>query len=743
MAYERQQQILAPGGLNLLVSGDLINANDSIALKNFRSDGSGVLRTRLTTTGIGVTHVGYIHTIYRNANYRWFGVGTDLYRSTTIVSVSGGGALGFDGKPLSMVTLLDRLFVMNRSRQGFVKDVAGTPTMFSWLPAVPAAFGAPSAQAGGALVDDVTYTYAVTYANPTDGWETNPSGQQTFTPVGGSGNNTARVSVPATGDARVTHWNVYRIGNTLASPYRVNDQPILIGTTTFDDTGEFPYDDTSVVQLGLFMPTDNDAPPAARWIIGPYYGRLIAGGSAAYPNRIWWTPANQPWYWPATNYADLGDAADETVAATQHSGHLRIYLKRSIWRLRGDPENGGVLERTNAEIGLIGPKAIDTAGSTDYFQGQEGIYQNDGDRVKKFSHKLDPLFRAELTAQAGSDSSLLRLNGDEQYREKACMAVKNSRLYYCYHTSAVGAYSAATLPNQILVCNLDTGDWASEWAPGPTPPAAYSALHYEGQYFELLGAGPLGVVYAMEYPLPESGSLTISHGWISGWMQPGPRERQTRWADAVIEHSCARSKATDRNLTVKLRLNNTDVADLALGSLQVASTGTGDGRVTTVIPIGTSGRGVHSRNAAVLVEGDCEHEVGIYSCTLHFYIEPRDAKTFDSANTDCGSGEVKTFDLLDLSIYNRGTVTWDVQTDLPGSVIASRQTGTFTSRSDRTPVPLPLADVAGRLVRVYLTSAEIFWLYSARLRYRVAGLYLSAADSNRSWDSGNVVLRVR
>jgi hypothetical protein len=721
--FESKQQILAPGGLNLLT--DIIDGRDSIGMKNFRTDGSGVLRTRMSNSYISTNIGKLVNMIFRSKNTRFYGTyAGDLYAGGSSI------ATGYDGDPLFLVAQNGVVFVMNRAYQRQVIDPEGTPVSLVWLPDPPAAPGwSVTGTAGGFLVDNVTYSYYVTFVQ-SDGTESNPSAVKTLVPS--AGNNTAHISITnASTSALTVGANIYRVGNTLEDVYRVNHTPLsfTLGAATYDDDGWGTNSDLEVTRFGIPMEDDHDAVPAARVLAGPYYGRMLAASSAAHPNRIWWTPVNKPFYWPQDNYVDLGESSDEIFNITLHTGQARIYMKRAVWRLRGDPDSG-VAERTNADVGLIGSKAIASAGPRDYFQGMEGIYANDGDTVKKFSTKLDPLFRETLPMPAGRDLDLQVLDGTEAKRMLNCLAVKNGRLFFSY----VAKVSALGVPNQMVVCNLESGDWSAENAPSASQPAAYTALTYEGQASELLGAAPDGKIYALEYPLPET--TVIAHRWVSGWTQPGPRERVSRFADLVVEHGCKTSASANRSLTVKLLQNYGDVTPFAAGSIPVAETASGGTtRRVSVFPLGSDGSGIHARSAAVLIEGDSEQEVSLYSATLHYRVEPRDALTWTSGAVSLGDPRVKTIDLIDLVIWNRGTVTWELWTDLPGNVMTMRTTGTFAAVTDRTPITLAIdPGFDGRLVELRLksTGTNIFWLYSAQLRYTAINYYLS--DSNKSLD---------
>ena len=709
--YQRHEQRMLAGSLNLSAPCDLIPDSDSIALQNFRVEPSGALRPRLAASSIGVNLTGWIHTIYRSGNDRWFVSDGTLYKGTTAIET------GFDGNPMNLVTEAGSLWVMNRGKQGRVDNPSTSPVFRTWLPDAPATLAAITPVAGGSLSVNDTYRYWVTFLTA-DGQETNPSPDVSFSPT--SANRTAQLARPTSTDVRITSggfWCVYRMGDTVEDAYRV--AKVAYATTTFDDTGDGDYSDLEITRLGIVMEQNHGAPPAASILVGPHYGRLFAASSAAYPNRVWYTPVNKPWMWDPDAWFDCGDAGDEIVMMSEHRGSLRIYKKRSVWRLRGDPKNG-VVERTSASFGLIGMKAIATEGAIDYIQGQEGIYACDGDRDVRLSAKLDPLFRTGLAMPTGKDPDLQALHDSETLRAKNCLAVRNGRLYFSYCN-----VSAGSIPNQVITCDLATGNWAHAQAPSPTQPAGWTALYDEGQYSELLGAGPLGVIYALEQALPETNAFQLR--WTSGFRDQGVRERKKRYADLVIEHGIRRSAPANRDLTVKVKLDSGETADVSAGTLSVATTAaSGATRETAVIPFGTSNRGVHARNLAVLLEGTCESDIAVYSVTLHYYVEPRDARTFDTGTINCGDPRVKTFDLLELDILSNDTVTWDVLTDLPGS-LASRQTSTFAATTTRLPVGIPLNGFDGRIAQLQLTSPGVFWLYGARLRYRVTSVYLEGA----------------
>lgn len=736
MAYVPQKDVVLTGSLNLLPPGNLIPKEDALVLKNWRVDQAGALRSRQGSSLLA-TIPGYVHSLYRRENTRYFGSDGNLYRKAgagdpTIYSTA---ATGFDGKPLGFAASDGYLWVMNRGNQG--RD-NGTDFL-SWLPDPPASLATPTLVAGGELVVGVTYTYYVTFLTA-DGHETNPA--EAPVTIAAAGTQTARIARPASSDARITSggfWNIYRTGNTLPDAYRINTAPISYGTTTFDDTGSGAQSDEEVARLGIALEVDHDAPPDASGLAGPYYGRLIAFSSALHPNWIWWTAANRPYMFPADNHAPVGEDGEEILAITQHGRQLRIYKTRSIWRALGDPgDPGSVLEMTNEDIGLIGSEAICSQGDIDYFQAGEGVYAGNGDIVRKISPQLDPLFRGE-SVHVGDGIEHKPLHADPAYRAAAALEIKNGRLYYSYPD--ITAVSARN--NSTLVYDLASGRWYSD-------SRAFHALFYEGQNSELVCAPanfPAGGVYALESGDRSNESHNVSLGYQSGYRDQGTRDRQKTYADLVIEHSVQRGAAANYDLTVKGILD--DGLDFeAIGSIGVATTGAGDNRARSIFQI-NGDEGLMARNLAVRIEGDCPLDVTIYSIELHYYLEARDAKTFDSDEGDFGYPGVKDLDTLQLDIDAPGAFTFDILTDLPGGAMTSRYTATVPLTAGREMVEIPLTvdgagasqDISGKLIRLLLSTETSFRVYGVRFRYRPLGLYRDGANGE-VWETQDIGLGI-
>jgi hypothetical protein len=251
----------------------------------------------------------------------------------------------------------------------------------------------------------------------------------------------------------VIGYRVYRVGGLLAVPYQIlgwaadgkpienwAEAPWDRNETVFSDSGAV-YDDLGndvtpdapyIIERGQMLEDDHDPPPAAA-VMAPdaYFNRLVVGCSLENPNRIWWTPSDEPWYFSGSSsddgdWLDVGELNEEIVALSPKPRMLIVYKEHSIWRVTGDLASG-VLEQTNARTGLIGRKAWASRGLVDYIQGDEGIYVFDGDSATKMSEKVDPIFKGFYSGKIEQTRPINRAR-----RSQAVMAVRSDRLYFSY-----------------------------------------------------------------------------------------------------------------------------------------------------------------------------------------------------------------------------------------------------------------------------------------------------------------------
>jgi hypothetical protein len=548
--------------------------------------------------------------------------------------------------------------------------------------------------------------YYTTYVND-QGHESNSSpasAKKAFNRTGAS-----LTSLTASADAQVTGKHIYRTGGTLGAVYRVTSTPVANATTTYTDTST----DDDLRRLGIQMETDNDAPPAAQVLIGPYFGRLIAAQTAGNKNRFFWTKQNKPYSFPgaalsAGNWADIGDTNEKIVAATLRTQMIRFYKENTIWYLIGDPDDvSGNVELSGAKIGLIGKNAVCAGpGFIDYFQGLEGIYEFNGTSTRKISQKLDPIFKGQTVTLA---SGVTAPTISSSNRDKSALEYVNGRLYYSY------AETGQSTPNVTLVYDADTGNWTKD-------SRGFGVINYEGQNGSLLAGTADGKVLVLESGNDDAGSsFTVTYQ--SKYFDDGAPDTEKTFEDLTLEIDTG-----GQTLTVVAYTNN--------GTSNAIGTVNTSGRTRVVLQM-NSGTGIQARNVSIQISGAISSPVVVYAATLNFYFEARQAKSFDSDESDLGTHKMKFVREAMLDLENSATVTLTLRTDQPGEAMATRQAPTIAAGTTRRMAHVVFnADYLGYLIRVLL-SATSFRLYGLRLLIQIIGTYLLGGN-NEFWLSDSI-----
>jgi hypothetical protein len=542
--------------------------------------------------------------------------------------------------------------------------------------------------------EDVQYFY--TYVNDS-GHESNPSPASPKIAFNRTGASLSDLT--ASTDPQVTGKNIYRTGGTLGAVYRVNSTPLANATTTYTDTAS----DDDIRRLGFQMKTDNDAPPAAQVLVGPYFGRLIAARSSDHKNRFWWTEQNEPYKFPGAAkdkgfFADAGDTDEIIVQIIMRPRMLTIYKENTIWRVIGDPgDTDGQQEITRATLGAIGQNAVCMAGEVDYFQGKEGVFSFNGDTAREISQKIRPIFKGD-TVTLSSGVTVAPVSSSA--RDKSVLGFINGRLYFSY------AEEGQSNPNVTLVYEAETGDWYRD-------SRGFTSINYEGQNGSLLGGTSGGDVLTLETGSTDAGSA-IAVNYQSKYYDFGAPDSDKTHEDFTIEIDSAGA-----TLTVTAFLNN-GATSVALGTVS------GSGRTRSVLQF-NSGLGTKARNISIRVTGSVSSPITIYKATLNYYFEARQAKSFDTDEVPLGEGKMALVREIQLDLDNAAQVTLTVQSDQPGEAMATRQQPTIAlSTTRRMAHTVFSSDYRGFLHRFILSGTD-FRLYGARAFVKVIGTYLLGA----------------
>lgn len=708
--YEKQNDHVLFGGLNLLPPGDLTGPPQALELDNFRPWGEGSIRSRqgrgvdLATVG-GASITSIIKSETLTATW-WVGGGG------TLAGVGGGVSfLGFGtAEPIFMVSYQGFIWATTRAKQA---KITGTSEA-RWCPAAPVGTTVERVSGGGPLKPGVTYTYYVTFVtaagHESDGQSVKFVPKDLSNPADPeAGTQIVRLHLPTSTDPQVTGVNVYRLGNTLNAAYLMTPDPVNAGSVYEDGGGDIAgglqQSDTSLLRLGIQYEPDHQDPPAARGVAGPYFGKLLMWSSAAHPNRLWWSGTQKPYTFPGANldtgnWVDVGDEGEDILDVSLFPRMAIIYKSNSIWRLAGDPdESNADVEQVVGGISMAALKARARAGHADYIMAGEGVYRFNGDGAAKVSGALDPIFKGE------SADTPYCLQGMAADRKTACMAHRNGRLYFSYPEG----FSAVN--NRTLVLDIVSGRWVSD-------SRGFSALYDEGPSGGLLAANT--ALFDLEDGT--SDNLTPIHvAWHSGYRDQGAPENQKTYADVLVDID------TGGAALVLSVLYDQGQRNEAVATINTS------GRGQLVYPLGPAPDklGEKARNIAVRIEGNAgSTPVTIYGTTIHYYLEPRVSKTFDTDESDWGTPYPKEIDLFefDYEFAGTGTIRLNVFTDASGSM-ASAFTFDLPVTTGRRKIEIPVKPaILGRLVRVTLSSANGFLLHQGRARYRPIGVLFDGAN---------------
>jgi hypothetical protein len=551
--------------------------------------------------------------------------------------------------------------------------------------------------------------FCYTYENEF-GHESNPSGFSTPVQLR---KQAPTVVMAASTDSQVVRCHVYGIGGVVTQPLRFGTKNSNGGDLTIDKIHNCKTVEEAQTD-NIEVPDDHDPPPAGRGIAGPYFGRILAWAG----NRLYWSKVAQPAYWPGAdddgegNWVDVGQSGDDILAVTCHKRMAVIYKQRSIWRLTGDPAEADP-EQTSANVGLLGERAIVNAGAVDYFAAAEGIYRFNGDFEEKISTPVDPIFKGDWVTIAGDALGVVKPIS-VQRASQAVMGFINGRLYFSYVEEGLW------LPNTTLVYETDSRRWYRD-------SRGFSAINYEGQGQSFVaavgtvGGAPYGAnLYEIEQGTADAG-VAIPVLWQSAFSDQGLPNNRKVYADLVVDFKSAQV------LTVAMVYDNFAV--------EAAGTAQSTDRTTATFRLGTGGLGRRALNAAVRISGDVTSETVIYGVYLHWYAEARIGKTYDSGVSDDGTAQAKLYTEMEFHVEADGQVCWALHTDVPGGVMAQRDSGNFAATAGRKTVPVVFAaNVFGCHRRLLVWSDQTFALHGIRLRVLPVGEYIDGAQGD-TWES--------
>lgn len=731
MAYKVQDLKIYPGGLNLLAPGDQVQDGANIDLTNWWPTSAGRLEQTLGIATIS-PDMDATDSLVQASNRIYGGGGGYL-------SQIGRGVIagGFDGYPLGMISFEGLCWVMNRATQ--VRD-DGTNCVPWWIGGADQGltlFDLPGLGAGSPNTTIQEYEYYMTWVIQGLG-ETNPG---PVAPITINQNDAVVCQRPALSDAPAgcTGWNIYRqnyvdtdgMPGVLGAVYLLNPVPIPIAQLQYLDSFEpaAQQDDTSLLLLGVIMEDDHDPPPDCSIMANQTFnGRIVVASTLEHPNRMYWTDAYAPAYFPGAqnpnegNWVDVGtDAGDAILAISVKPKMLVIYRQKSMWRQIGDFDDPNArIECCVPEMGIVGPRAMVGTSQTDYFvaSGNRGVYLFNSDQISKLSDPVEPIFLGQVTENFPPLGSA--------FQSQICLGWRDGRLWLSYPDST-GAMV------QCLVYHIESARWFAASFSGE--PDADTGI-WTGEGFGcFLDIGDQFIAAQRGYILQlETGysPVFVELAFQSQYYDCGLPDHEKTWADLVIQHNTQASA-----LTVTIRMNkNANPTTDSFTLATISSTTMGKQIIPMVYPAAYAvtalqGQPIVAHNLAVRITGPGATDAPVQidgPIILHYYLEARRAKTFDTAPGDLGTALYKLIDQVEWSIdASDGPGSMQIYSDTPGNILLPRLAPatpikqTTGRQNQRIVLKKP---IAGKLMRCTATTPSDFRIYGLRARVLPIGVYL-------------------
>ncbi len=494
-------------------------------------------------------------------------------------------------------------------------------------------------------------------------------------------------------DPQVTGKHIYLRGGTLRLPYRADGAKEAADGEAAPGPVEGPSytiiasaDD--LTGFDFVLEDDHDDPPDAEGCAGPYYGRILAfKGSTLY-----WSHQNKPYAFtnpdgPDGDWAPVDENGGDIKYISVGVHEAWLYCENEIYILMGDPaEAFGELHPSGINMGTpsrTGVAKVATGGDVAYLGS--GIYLVDGTTARKISEEIEPIFQGRAiqlwdgtTAQPVSDPSTVAVGWDDG-------------VIWVSHT------------NGTLLCHIKSGRWFQD-------SRKFTCFQSEGEA-GILGGMSDGKVVHLNFGETDAGAA-IPVDFLSKAFDCEAQDSEKVFEDITIYHDTA-----GQNLTATVYYAE---------GLGVSQTLNSFGRQRTVIQL-NNGNGIRARNLAVRIEGSITSEIAIDAIDIPFYIEPREAKSYDTGPTNGSTNKVKLIRALRPSLENAVDVSLRLSTDIPSFGLAERETHVIGTNLFRRLEPVVMtAECYGHLMRVVASASAAghFRLQELEAQIQVVGTYL-------------------
>lgn len=234
-------------------------------------------------------------------------------------------------------------------------------------------------------------------------------------------------------DPQTTHIRVYRT---------------LTDGATFYYAGEYPVQNLTAVcmtpdgALGTEVETDHDRPPLGAVVAGPTFNGYCF---MLKDNLLYFSKPNQPEYWPADYYIEVGPPQEPLTAIQIHNGIPYVMSSEEFYMIQGTSAESFFPFPMKAKAGaLANIGALSIGGQGIVHIDIDGMFQFKGanDDTKFADDRFSPIFTATTT---GSIPGMNRT-----YASNCWLLTYNNRLWFGYPDTS------ETYPGNVIVFDLLT-----------------------------------------------------------------------------------------------------------------------------------------------------------------------------------------------------------------------------------------------------------------------------------------------
>ena len=395
--------------------------------KNLRQAQTGVTKLRDGSSKINASAINTaIWLLMEQAGTRYAFAGDSIYRNEVSIA-SGLTQAQWSAIKYNQFNDTDQqIFALN----GTDRKRINSTTVAEWGITAPSAAPTTAVGASTGLTGD--YNAKTTYCRKVGSVvvsESNPSAAGTTRTLT---NDSFSVTWVASSDSQVTHVRVYR---TLADGLvYFHDQDIAVGTLTVDTN-------TTDANLGNELETDHDRPPLGSFVLGPNFDGT---SFILKDNLLYFSKAQQPEYWPATSFVEIGPPQLPNKSACFYNGQTYVGNKADLYNVLGTASGTFLPVKMQARTGVEGIFGmVSVSGYGIFHTGNDGVYLFAGGQDINYTYAMFyPIFRGETVNGMPAVSEM----------ESAVLHSDGTYLYFAYTSS--GSYSP--FPTNVIVLNLET-----------------------------------------------------------------------------------------------------------------------------------------------------------------------------------------------------------------------------------------------------------------------------------------------